>query len=303
MRRFGWSDESIESAQVMAEARAEEALREAIAGGKVPRRELKVAYNGALGAPIREEVLARDGDCVITRNSYGARCLNTPDALFADVDFPTGPSAKLQLVLFLLLAPLAILSGWKFGGIAFGLGIMLAMFLGWLLARLVFHRQTRHPDHAHRVARQQLGKFLEAHPEWNVRVYRTPAGLRLLATHAPLPPEDSVVAEFFRAAGTDKLYVRMCRNQHCFRARLSAKPWRIGIESHMKPRPGVWPVRQERLAERAQWVSAYEARAASYAACSFLESLGSGQVHPKLSKVIELHDNEARATIPGMPIA
>ena len=37
---------------------------------------------GGIGLPIREEVLARNGDDVITRNSYGARCLNEPDVLF-----------------------------------------------------------------------------------------------------------------------------------------------------------------------------------------------------------------------------
>lgn len=48
-----------------------------------------MAYNGAQGVPIREEVLERHGDTVITRNGYGAKCLNTPDVLFADVDFDT----------------------------------------------------------------------------------------------------------------------------------------------------------------------------------------------------------------------
>jgi len=35
--------------------------------------------------PIREEIVSRHGDTIITRNSYGARCLNTPNALFADI--------------------------------------------------------------------------------------------------------------------------------------------------------------------------------------------------------------------------
>ena len=36
---------------------------------KLERREPKVAYNGALGVPIREEVLSRHNNAVITRNS------------------------------------------------------------------------------------------------------------------------------------------------------------------------------------------------------------------------------------------
>lgn len=78
VRRWGWSDTSEADAQAMAEARAEEALALAQTDNTLERRERKVAYNGAQGVPIREEVLERHGDTVITRNAYGAKCLNTP---------------------------------------------------------------------------------------------------------------------------------------------------------------------------------------------------------------------------------
>jgi hypothetical protein len=61
-----------------------------MAGRPLIPREPKVPYNGAVGVPIREEILARYGAAVITRNSHGARCLNTPDILFADVDATAG---------------------------------------------------------------------------------------------------------------------------------------------------------------------------------------------------------------------
>src|SRR5262249_35695717 len=103
VRRFGWSDASETDAQTMADARAEEALQQVLSGARLRRREQKAAYNGAQGVPIREEVVARHGDVVITRNAYGARCLNTPDVLFADVDFPLEGSLRLKLVVFVLL--------------------------------------------------------------------------------------------------------------------------------------------------------------------------------------------------------
>jgi hypothetical protein len=62
----------------MAEQRADEALASLLAGKPLARRERKAAYNGASGVPIREEVLARVGETVITRNGYGAHCLNPP---------------------------------------------------------------------------------------------------------------------------------------------------------------------------------------------------------------------------------
>ena len=38
------------------------------------------------------------------------------------------------------------------------------------------------------------------------------------------------------AIGADPIYVQMCLRQHCFRARVSSKPWRIGIGQHLRPR-------------------------------------------------------------------
>jgi len=73
VRRFGWSDTSQADAQANADDRAAEALRRVLAGERLDRREPKVPYNGADGLPIREEIVARHGDTIITRNSYGAR--------------------------------------------------------------------------------------------------------------------------------------------------------------------------------------------------------------------------------------
>src|SRR5262245_53517196 len=88
VRRFGWSDDSQVEAQANADARAQAALARLVAGETIPKREPKIPYNGAAGVPIREEIVSRHGDTIITRNSYGARCLNTPNVLFADIDFP-----------------------------------------------------------------------------------------------------------------------------------------------------------------------------------------------------------------------
>ena len=85
VRRWGWSDDS----QQAAEAHAQERLRQALAAyaqGQTSAHENRPGYNGAQGLPICEEVLARHGSAVLTRNSYGAHCINTPDVLFADVD-------------------------------------------------------------------------------------------------------------------------------------------------------------------------------------------------------------------------
>lgn len=296
VRRFGWSETSQSEADAMAESRADEALRRWLAGDSVVSREPRVAYNGAAGVPIREEVLSRQGTMVVTRNAYGAHCLNTPHALFADIDFEPRVSGKLALAALLISLCLSIIVGWLSGRWMIGLGmaivtIPLALIIASRLTQLVVQLRGGEQN----VARKRLEAFLNQHPHWNVRLYQTPAGLRLLATHQTFSASDPDVAKFFRAMGADPVYVRMCVNQNCFRARLTAKPWRIGIASHMRPRPGVWPVKAERMAERAAWVKQYESQARSFAACRYLESIGSGQVHADIRPVIEMHDQASQA--------
>jgi hypothetical protein len=296
VRRFGWSNVSEAEAMAMAETRASEALARILAGENLNRRERKAAYNGAAGVPIREEVLSRHGEEVITRNSYGAHCLNTPDALFADVDFTSSGECRASFVALGLLAALSVFCGLHYQSWRLGLGLlvvalMLAAPLGWFATRVATAAGGGHE----RIARRRIDRFLARNPAWNLRLYQTPGGLRLLATHRLFDPSEQEVRDFFTAVGTDPIYVRMCTNQKCFRARLTAKPWRIGIPSHLRPRPGVWPVHPDRLHLREQWLAQYEKLAANFAACHFLESLGSGVVHERIREVIELHDRESRA--------
>jgi hypothetical protein len=305
VRRFGWSDVSQAEAQAMADARAAEALRRIVAGETLPRREPKVPYNGAAGVPIREEIVGRFGDVVITRNSYGARCLNTPDVLFADVDAEAPfPEWLIQLIGFVTMGA-GIYVWWigrSLGAAAFA---WVVAFFVVATAAYVVHRLRAgggSVEHKIQAARTRIAKWIAAHPGWAVRVYRTPSGLRVMATHQRFAPSDPVVTAFFEAIGVDRVYARMCANQQCFRARLTAKPWRIGIEAHMKPRPGVWPINPERRPDRDAWVSRYEAASQGYAACRFLESVGAGRVHIDVETVRRLHDDQSKALL-DLPIA
>lgn len=296
VRRFGWSDDSEQAAQAHADERAQEALILIMTGAKLVRREPKVAYNGAEGVPIREEVLARHGEVVITRNLYGAPCLNTPDALFADIDFGIEPGSSLVLVAVMALAVAGLVLGYVVSG--WGMAVVFA-FVGAMLAIPVARlflgakRSAAGGDEKQAVAR--IEGFLRAHPDWLVRLYRTPAGMRLLAMHRRFDPNEPDVAEFFDAVAADPEYVRMCRHQQCFRARLGPKPWRIGVAGHIKPRPGIWPVKPERRAERDRWIAQYESLAQGYAACAYAGELGAGKVDPGIDSVRELHDRLCRA--------
>jgi hypothetical protein len=297
VRRYGWSDASQQAAQEHAEERLREACARISAGENLPRREPKVSYNGADGLPIREEVLSRHGDTVVTRNLYGARCLNTPDVLFADIDFESGPGGGLLAVVTGALVLVALAIG--FATESFGYGLVLVV-LGLLgshavaeLLQLSWQRLSGGPEQR---ARRRITAFLQRQPDWHLRLYRTPAGLRLLAMHRRFDAREPAVADFFKALGVDPLYARMCHHQSCFRARVSPKPWRIGIGEHLRPRPGVWPINPERLPERQRWVQQYEQRAQGYAACRFIGALGSTGSHCMQALAVQrLHDEWCRA--------
>jgi len=303
VRRWGWSDEGQEQAQAHAESRARDALQRILDGEPLKRRERRVAYNGADGVPIREEIVSSHGDTVITRNGYGALCLNTPDVLFADVDFgATGLACSTLAYFAVASAAAATLFATRnrfMVGIAAALASLVLVTLAW---KLIQRLKTGAAGGAEAEARSRVAKFARSHPDWRIRIYRTPAGLRVLVLHRLFDPNSRETAEFFHALRSDPIYIRMCVKQHCFRARVSPKPWRVGIGDHVKPRPGIWPLPPEKLARRQQWVAAYEAASRGYASCRYLETLGNGPEDPAAVKVRVLHD-ELSGALGSLPLA
>ncbi len=302
VRRFGWSDEGAGAAEAHAQARADAAWAALVAGAAVDGREPKVPYQGADGVPIREEVVERHGRVVISRNAYGARCLNTPDALFFDVDLRPGGPAPWGWVVGVAGCLAGAFAGGALGG-SWALPLIgAAAALG---AGIHVVQRARAPGFAARAeaaARARVEVAVRRRPGWLLELYRTPRGLRGLAVHAPFDPRGPEAAALFDEIGGDPVYGRMCRAQRCFRARVSPKPWRAGVRAPLRPRPGVWPVRPERLAERTAWVEAYERAVEGFAACRHLATLGDGRRDPRVDAVRELHDRLSRARTP-LPLA
>ena len=311
VRRFGWSMVGQDDAQRMADERAQAALTRVLAGERLERRDRKVPYNGADGVPIREQVVSRHGDEVITRNSYGALCLNTPRVLIADVDnvkvrLRGAGALWWSLVALSIAAGVALLPVHGMGWVALiASALVLATAVAAVIHGIRQGRQRRRElaGDAQSPARQRVQAFADPHPDWGLRVYRTPAGLRLIVTHRVFDPDEPAVAEFFAAVQADPLYVAMCRHQHCFRARLTGKPWRMGIEEHLKPRPGVWPVAPESVPARDAWLAAYDARARSFAACRFEAALGPSAQPLDVAVVVDLHDSLSQARRPELTLA
>lgn len=304
VRRWGWSDDSPAAAQAHADQRAQAALaRLWQAPGTEAAREPRVAYNGAEGQPIREETLLRQGEDVITRNAYGAECLNSPALFMADIDHGDGRLGATAWALSLLaaLAAYALARTAGLGAWSWALTLATALLLPTPLERL--WRRLGGPQRRQRRDVQRVERFAAAHPGWRLRLYQTPAGLRLLAVHAPMDPTSPTVAAALAALGSDPVYGRMCQRQRCFRARLTGKPWRMGLADRRPAPRSTWPLTPVQQARRAPWQARYDARSAGFAACRFVREFGQAAVDPRLAATLALHDQRSRALRTDLPLA
>jgi hypothetical protein len=129
-----------------------------------------------------------------------------------------------------------------------------------------------------------------SHPDLGLRVYRTFAGLRVLATSDLFDPLQAATRALLDGLGSDPLYVRLCREQDCFRARLTPKPWRLGLPNP----PGRWPFPDRRAEDRhREWEREYVAAARGHSVCRFLAEFGPPGMPPEARVVRDVHDQLA----------
>jgi hypothetical protein len=257
------SDLSPEDAREKAKVRAEEIARKVASGRPLDRY-------GYADRPLREEIKEpvlnrfRDEVGIVTRNAYGALVLNAAGAMFVDIDIPGMDKPKKKGL---------------FGG-----------------KKESFHLEPYLP------AIREVESWTAKHPEYGIRIYATFAGLRCLVLNTIFKPESDHANKILLALESDPLYVRLCKVQECFRARLTPKPWRCG----MRPPPG--PLRFPREDPRREeefrgWESQYDAASAKFATCSFIKQIGATRtVHPDVEAVLQLHDRTTRAES-GLPLA
>jgi len=251
------SDRSREEAYQSALAAARNVLRSFLSGNRLGR----YAYGET---PLREEIVERFTDsqgelvAAVTRNAYGSLVLNTGRIMFIDLDFPPA---------------------------SFGESIQ------YFFARM-FDKSAVSPE-ARRESevRQRLEQPLGDNYQWSLRLYRTCAGMRALVTHDLFDPAAEGTLAVLRSVGSDPLYVRLCKAQNCFRARLTPKPWRCGHTTN----PVRWPTEDRAQQVRfEQWQSQYAAKQSQYATCRLLGTLGNDGVHPEATRIIEVHDKTTR---------
>lgn len=259
-----WSDSSPENARIEAFAAAKK-LAAQFEADEMPD---KYGYGDRpMREPVLREMRNASGDLVnaVTRNSYGCEVLNSAQALFVDVDLSDEKPKSAGL----------------FGSL--------------------FGKKAPEPEDPAKPAMAKAAAWAQQHPGWNWRIYRTKAGLRLLATHALFDPADPVCQQVFTALGADPLYKKLCQTQNCFRARLTPKHWRTGVP--LGHPPARWPfLSPDEEQAFAGWLIKYQAACRSKATCQLLDK-GSGEVHPELQEMIAMHDEATRATSPGFELA
>jgi hypothetical protein len=245
-----WSDVSVSEAQQKADDRIRE-LAQRVGFGETLNR------YGYDERPLREEIVQGvDNDrgsevAIVTRNLYGALVLNAANAMFIDIDFADKGTA-----------------GSAGGGFSWGFGK---------------RAPSQEDQHVERIT-----SWANSHPDVGLRVYRTAAGLRCLITNQTFEPTRSHALDVLRAFESDQLYVRLCKAQDCFRARLTPKPWRC----NMTPPPWRYPwANADAEINYRVWERHYEQVSRSYAVCQLVKQLGPHEVHPDVAPVLTLHDH------------
>jgi hypothetical protein len=143
-----------------------------------------------------------------------------------------------------------------------------------------------------------IGKVVERQ-RLSARVYRTAAGHRVLISDRPFAAKTAQAEALLHEFQSDPLYVRLCRLQESFRARLTPKPWRIGFRQPPVEFPFETPADRSRFQE---WEREYQSKAAAYATCAYRTSFGAGEVLPEFDALIRFHD-EATKAASGLPLA
>jgi hypothetical protein len=249
-----WSERSLDEAKAFAQEAAQK-LAERFRSGDVPVRHGYYS-DRPMREPVLQELKSSNGElaAVVTRNSYGCLVLNTNRVMFVDIDLPEPRPDG-------------------------------------LLKRLFGGPKVPSPDNAQSNAVEKAEAWVRAHPGWGWRIYRTRAGLRLLATHDVFDAEAAVSQAVFEALGADPLYRKLCKAQKCFRARLTPKPWRCGL----KRKPDRWPWLDAKAELRFQkWEAQYQSVAAGWATCELIKQIGNASPHPEVQLILNLHDEATR---------
>ncbi|MBV8082747.1 MAG: hypothetical protein JOY86_07220 [Candidatus Eremiobacteraeota bacterium] len=257
----GWSDDNIESARQCALDIARK-VADRVAAGLTNRGRYPYGDRPLPEPVVREFTSDGAQSAIVTRNGYGALVLNAVSLMFVDIDDEQySPKAD---------------------GVAGLAGLFGSLF-----------RKPKQPEPE--PARSLPSGIADAIAQrgCSARAYETAAGFRLMITSAPFAPGSVDSESLLQQLGCDPLYIRLCRSQGSFRARLSPKPWRCRTSNPPVEFPFETP---QTMDTYNRWLVTYETNSSRYATCRYLTTLGGDDVAPQFAPLVEFHDSETRAT-------
>jgi len=258
----GWSNDSLGAARDLARITARQLAQRLVSG---PRGTGRYPYGDRpLPEPILREFPGGAGGepgAVVTRNAYGALVLNARQLMFVDIDRGDTPDVA-----------------------AAAMGLVSSVLS-------LFGKAAPAPPKGGSPVLADVRRVAEANG-LGARVYRTAAGHRAIVTGSRLDAGSGTSEALLQQFDADPLYVRLCRLQQSFRARLTPKPWRCGL----RPPPVSFPFDTPQAeAQFRAWEASYGATAARYATCRYLAAFGDTRIPPDFEDLIRYHDQETRA--------
>jgi hypothetical protein len=254
----GWSNDSLDAAAAMASKTAQH-IASLLADGRTKLERYQYGDR-----PIPEPVIKEfpDGSsprAVVTRNVYGAFVLNTRDLMFVDIDSDE-PSAAATSFLSAVMG--------------------------------LFGKKQQQPAPSAPSPVEELVRQVAATSGLSLRLYKTAGGHRAIVTNAPYGATADASDALLRDFGADPLYIRLCRQQESFRARLTPKPWRMRMSEPPVTYPFQTPAEQNRFD---RWDATYASNTARFATCRFIRTLGPTEVASGFQELIDFHDAQTKA--------
>ncbi len=151
---------------------------------------------------------------------------------------------------------------------------------------LSFFGRQKKPQGAEVVER--LTRICSETPGLGIRLYRTSAGFRCLVTSRTIEAQDDLAIDLLRRLESDALYTKLCQRQQCFRARLTPKPWRIGMPNPPFQFPYRTPEHEKAVMD---WQTLYDQKSKGFATCALVGQFGSTLVVPDVELVQRVHDH------------
>jgi hypothetical protein len=262
---WGWSETSVEEARRRAQQSARRVLNWLIGGDSVGQPPDHYGYDERLP---REEIIDEYNDesglphAFISRNAYGSLILNTRDLMFIDIDLP--PQRRPSL---------------------------------WGRIATWFGKQEGVPADPVATVAAKIRMTASRFTDLGFRIYRTLNGFRVLVANQPMLPDSPRSQQLLAEFDTDPLYVRMCKNQQCFRARLTPKAWRCQIPMP----PSRFPFTDAASeAEYRDWEQTYSDKTRSFSTCKLVDVIGPDVIDERVAGLVEIHDQltKANATQP-----